>query len=75
MQEKLVFHFGGGRHASFPKKPVVKKITLQAPLKTHRYLIPSSIQPKPLLGLECPLLGQLGPLPGPMVGQEDFTRV
>ena len=23
-KKKLVFHFGGGRHASFPQKPVVK---------------------------------------------------
>ena len=24
-KENLVFHFGGGRHASFPQKPVVKE--------------------------------------------------
>jgi hypothetical protein len=29
-KKKLVFHFGVGRHASFPQKPVVKKNTLQS---------------------------------------------
>jgi hypothetical protein len=24
-KKNLVFHFGGGRHASFPQKPVVKQ--------------------------------------------------
>ena len=26
-KKKLVFHFGGGSHASFPQKPVVKYVT------------------------------------------------
>jgi hypothetical protein len=26
-KKNLVFHFGGGRHASFPQKPVVKLVS------------------------------------------------
>ena len=29
MQRKLVFHFGVGRHASFPLKPVVKVVKVE----------------------------------------------
>ena len=76
--QKLQIHFG---NLSILFNPIFV-LSRQEPHKPHRYPIPSSIQPRPLLGLECPLPGQQGPLPGqqgplpgPMLGQEDFTRV
>ena len=43
-KQNLVFHFGGGRHAAFPKKSVVKETCLMNMCNHNQNLsIPSSI--------------------------------
>ena len=49
-RKNLVFYFGGGRHASFTQKPVVKissnLLTIVGLLETHSFGNPGAVHPE-----------------------------
>jgi hypothetical protein len=56
-KKNLVFHFEGGRHASFPQKPVVKQIFSQKTSRFYTYLELFATLVSPFKFLEFDIMG------------------